>query len=148
MEERLRLKQDNSSHYIQSDYSLLNGAALAYIGDAVYEVEVRKYVLSLGKTHPNYLHQAAVKYVSAQGQAQVMLSWLKESDFLSSEEIAIYKRGRNHKTTTKAKNATIGDYRQATGFEALIGWLNLTQQKDRCQNLIHRAIEIINERGE
>ncbi|MGX7109019.1 Mini-ribonuclease 3 [Facklamia miroungae] len=128
-------------------YSLLNGAALAYVGDAVYEVEVRKYVIELGKTHPNRLHRAAIKYVSAQGQAKVMHHWIEQTDFLTPEEIQIYKRGRNHKTNTKAKNASIGDYRQATGFEALLGWLKLSNQEERCQNLIQEAIQYINQEG-
>ncbi|MCR8969869.1 Mini-ribonuclease 3 [Facklamia sp. 7083-14-GEN3] len=132
---------------IPDKYSLLNGAALAYVGDAVYEVEIRKYVIELGKTHPNKLHGAAIKYVSAKGQAKVMHHWIQQDDFLTTKEIQIYKRGRNHKANTKAKNASIGDYRQATGFEALLGWLKLSGQEERCNHLIQQAIQYINEEG-
>lgn len=131
-----------------SPFSMLNGAALAYIGDAVYELAVRKYVILKGITQANKLHKASVKFVSARGQAQAMLNWIGQDDFLSSDEIQIYKRGRNHKAATKAKNASIGEYRQATGFEALVGWLKLTEQTERLDELIQSAIEIINEGDE
>lgn len=130
-------EQDSKMH---KEMELLNGAALAYVGDAVYEVAVRQHVIHEGKTQANQLHQAAIHYVSAIKQAQVMRAWLKEEGLLSQKEIQIYKRGRNHKANTKAKNASIGDYRQATGFEALIGWLHLTQQDQRAAELIQRAI--------
>lgn len=126
--------------------NLLNGAALAYIGDAVYEVFIRDYVISQGDTSPNKLHKAAVKYVSATNQAQVMQHWLSFDDFLTQEEIIMYKRGRNNKANTKAKNASIGDYRQATGFESLMGWLHLSEKNDRLNELMQAAIDYINER--
>ncbi len=121
----------------------LNGAALAYLGDAVYEQAIRHYIITTGKTRPNQLHKAAVKFVGAKGQAQIMKYWLHQDDFLSPEEIMIYKRGRNHKANTKAKNASIQDYRQATGFEALIGWLYLDEQYHRLNELIQSSIEFI-----
>lgn len=124
-------------------YDLLNGSALAYVGDAVYEQYVRKYVIAQGDTAPNKLHRLAIKYVSAEGQAKVMKSWINTEDILTVKEIEVYKRGRNNKANTKAKNASIGDYRQATGFEALIGWLSLTKQEERCQELMELAIEVI-----
>lgn len=131
-----------------NQYHLINGAALAYVGDAVYEQFVRKHVIAKGETQPNKLHRASVKYVSAQGQALVMKKWIQTSDFLSEREIEMYKRGRNHKANTKAKNASIGDYRQATGFESLIGWLSLSEQEDRCKALMKSAIQIIEAEGE
>lgn len=138
-------KQVNT-HYL-NDFDLINGAALAYIGDAVYELFVRRYVIQLGKTHPNRLHQAAIKYVSAKAQARVILHWLDQSDFLTPSEIQFYKRGRNYKANTKAKNASIAEYRQATGFEALLGWLQLTGQEERCQVLMETAVEYLNHEG-
>lgn len=122
---------------------LMNGAALAYIGDAVYDLHIRHYILSQGHSTPNKLHQAAVNFVSAQSQALIMKTWLTSDNFLNQDEIEMYKRGRNHKTNTKAKNASIGDYRQATGFESLIGWLFLTEQSDRIKELVQSAIQII-----
>ena len=126
-----------------SPFDLLNGAALAYVGDAVYEEFVRKHVIQSGQTSPNKLHRAAIKYVSAEGQAKVMKSWIDSEERLSTKEMEIYKRGRNNKANTKAKNASIGDYRQATGFEALIGWLSLTNQVERCTELMTLAIKYI-----
>ena len=90
---------------------LLNGSALAYVGDAVYEVRVRERVIQRGITQPNKLHRAAIKYVEAAGQAYVMKVFLAQPDLLTPQEIEYYKRGRNHKANTKAKNASIGDYR-------------------------------------
>lgn len=141
MEERLDLERPEGE--LPTDHEMLNGAALAYMGDAVYELAIRRYVIEQGKTHPNRLHRAAIRYVSAQGQALVMQAWISQNDFLRPEEINIYKRGRNHKANTKAKNASIGDYRQATGFEALIGWLYLTGQASRLEELIKEAIQMI-----
>lgn len=126
-------------------YSQLNGATLAYIGDAVYEIAVRRHVLNQGITHPNRLHQAAVRYVGAVGQAAVIQTWIKGDDVLTQDEITMYKRGRNNKANTKAKNASIGDYRQATGFESLLGWLSLTNQTQRLETLIEAAIQLIDE---
>lgn len=128
--------------------NLLNGAALAYIGDAVYEVFVRDHVLSKGETSVNKLHKAAVKYVEAKGQAAIMKHWLSDDNFLNDDEITMYKRGRNNKANTKAKNASIGDYRQATGFESLIGWLHMSRNEERLRELLHAAIQYIDEREE
>lgn len=129
----------------QLNIEMLNGATLAYVGDAVYELAVRRHVLAKGKTQVNKLHRESVAYVGAIGQAKVMLTWINDDDFLTQEEIKFYKRGRNHKANTKAKNASIGDYRQATGFESLMGWLSLTNQNERLDQLISEAIRIIDE---
>lgn len=127
---------------------LLNGGALAFIGDAVYEAHVRRHIVqTTAVTHPNKLHRAAIRYVSAPAQALIIQTWLKEENILTSEELDIYRRGRNYQSNTKAKNATIGQYRQATGFESVIGWLSLTQQEERMNELIDKAIEVI-EKGE
>ncbi len=128
---------------LQAD--LLNGATLAYLGDAAYETYIRHHVLTSGKTSVNDLHRAAIKYVEAKGQAKVMMAWIKEDSYLTDQEISIYKRGRNHKANTKAKNASIQDYRQATGFEALMGWLYLTDQMERLESLIQAAIDLIDQ---
>ncbi len=123
--------------------NLINGAALAYIGDGAYELKIRQHVINKGITHPNQLHRASIKFVEASGQALIMQRWIHQENFLTEEEIGYYKRGRNHKANTKAKNASIGDYRQATGFEALMGWLYLSGQLDRFDQLIDSAISII-----
>lgn len=130
------------------NYQQLNGAALAYLGDAVYEIAIRHYILTTGHTNPNQLHNAAVKFVGAKGQAKIIKTWIDQDDILTEEEIAIYKRGRNHKANTKAKNASIQDYRQATGFEALMGWLYLSGETDRLETLIQAGIQLIEEENE
>lgn len=127
------------------DARQLNGAALAYIGDAVYELAVRRHLIQAGLTGANDLHRAAVKYVGAVGQAQVMRYWLSQENFLNPEEIRYYKRGRNHKANTKAKHASIADYRQATGFESLLGYLFLTQQASRLEALMAQALAYIDQ---
>ena len=140
----LKNHNDNATGNSTVPFTLLNGAALAYIGDAVYELAVREYVVKQGKTKVHRLHQAPVKYVAATAQAQVINSWLNQEDFLTQAEIEIFKRGRNHKINTKAKNASMADYSRSTGFEALIGWLHLTNQDERCQKLIDSSIKFIN----
>ena len=117
------------------DYKQLNGLALAYVGDAVYEQFIRDYLVSQGKTRPNQLHHAATRFVSAKGQARIMKQLL-ETHWLTEEEETIYRRGRNAKSHTSAKNADITTYRISTGFEALIGYLHLMKQTERLHELI------------
>lgn len=123
----------------------LNGAALAYLGDAIYETYVRRFVLAKGLTSPNLLHRAAVPYVEASGQAHAMREWVARGDYLTEQEYNVYKRGRNFKTNTRAKNASLQDYRQATGFEALLGWLYLQEEEERIKELVVDALKRIEE---
>ena len=111
---------------------------LAYIGDAIYDLVIRTIVVERGNTSANNLHKKTVRYVNAGTQAQ-MIEALQ--DELSEEERTIYKRGRNAKSYTTAKNATVIDYRKATGFEALCGYLYLTGRQERMLALIRTAIE-------
>jgi len=113
--------------------NLQNGLSLAYIGDAVYELEIRTRLLGTGLTKVGDLHKQAIRFTSAKGQSAAM-DILETS--LSEEEIAIYKRGRNSETVRKPKNADLKDYHRATGFEALIGYLYLEDKKDRLKELI------------
>lgn len=113
--------------------------ALAYIGDGVYELYVRTRVIEEHPTMPAHkLHLQTVKYVKAQAQAKSIHTM---SGILSDEETAIFKRGRNAKSYTSAKNASITDYRHATGFEALIGYLYITKQTERMNELMKIAFE-------
>ncbi len=112
--------------------------ALAYIGDAIYDLVIRTIVVERGNTSANNLHKKAVRYVNAVTQAQ-MIEALQ--DELSEEERTVYKRGRNAKSYTTAKNASVIDYRKATGFEALCGYLYLTGKQERMLVLIRTAIE-------
>lgn len=125
------------------DAKLLNGLALAYIGDAVYELAIREHLLDVGQTRPNQLHQYATQYVSAKAQAKIM-DYFSEEEILTEEEKSYYKRGRNSKINTKAKNTDIQTYLQSTGFEALIGYLYLTKQEERLNEIISNCIQFIN----
>lgn len=128
----------------EKDAKLLNGLALAYMGDAVYELTIREHLLSKGQTKPNQLHHMATNYVSAKAQASIISAMLEE-DLLTEEEESFYKRGRNSKINTKAKNTDIHTYLQSTGFEALMGYLYLTKQTERLDELIDWSIEFIDQ---
>lgn len=127
------------------DYNLLNGLALAYVGDAIYEVYIRDYLIDSGQTRPNQLHRMATHYVSAKAQA-FLINELQAADMLTEEELLIYKRGRNSKSHTTAKNADVTTYRMSTGFEALMGYLHLTKQTERMEELIDWCIKKAGER--
>lgn len=124
------------------DAKLLNGLALAYIGDAIYELAIRKHLLETGVTQPNKLHHTATQYVSARAQAKIMKYFIEE-ELLIDEELDYYKRGRNSKINTRAKNTDIQTYLQATGFESLMGYLYLTKQEERLKELINHCIDYI-----
>lgn len=111
---------------------------LAYIGDAIFELVIRTVLVERKNMRPEKLHKAATKIVKAETQSK-MIEVLKED--LTEEEHAIYKRGRNAKAVTRAKNATMADYRRATGFEALMGYLYLNGEMERMLELIHAGIE-------
>lgn len=112
--------------------------ALAYIGDAIFDLIIRTIVVERGNSSANNLHKRAVKYVNAHVQAQMIEALAEE---LTEEEVKIYHRGRNAKSYTSAKNASIIEYRKATGLEALCGYLYLRGQQERLLDLIHMAIE-------
>lgn len=125
----------------EKDWTLLNGLALAYVGDAAYEVYIRDHLLQKGWTKPNDLHRRATRYVSAKAQAMLMHAMLEQPDFLTEAETDIYKRGRNAKSHTTAKNADVTTYRISTGFEALFGYLHLTKQVARFEELVGWCIQ-------
>ncbi len=110
---------------------------LAYIGDAVYEMIIRTVIVERANKAANELHKKAVKFVQAGAQA-AMITALQ--DILTEDELAVFKRGRNAKSNTSAKNASITDYRKATGFEALIGFLYLMDDMDRVLFLVKEGI--------
>lgn len=132
---------------LMRDYTQLNGLALAYVGDAIYEIYIRDYLVGLGQTKPNILHRMATNYVSAKAQAFLVQEMLA-SNILAETEIMMYKRGRNAKSHTSAKNADITTYRISTGFEALMGYLHLTKQTERLEELIYWCIKRIGENNE
>lgn len=116
---------------------LLNPLVLAYIGDAIYELYVRQYLISQANHRPHQLHVTATQFVSAKGQAQALSHWYPE---LTEEELAIVKRGRNAKSGQVAKNVDVMDYRHSTGFECLLGYLYYKQQYERLKQLMDLAI--------
>lgn len=130
-----------------TDYTQLNGLALAYVGDAIYETYVRDFLVRSGQTRPNKLHHAATHYVSAKAQA-MLIEAMQTEELLSEEEILIYRRGRNAKSHTSAKNTDIMTYRMSTGFEALMGYLHLLERKERLEELIFWCIEKVGEKNE
>jgi Uncharacterized protein conserved in bacteria len=111
---------------------------LAYIGDSVYDVIIRTVVVERGNRATNELHKIASQYVRAGTQA-AMADILQEK--LTGEEEAVYKRGRNAKSYTTAKNASVLEYRKATGLEALVGYLYLKDEMDRAIGLVKLGFE-------
>lgn len=114
--------------------------ALAYIGDGVYELIIRTILIKKGNCPVNKLHRRASTLVRASAQS-AMVAVLEP--LLTLEEYKIYKRGRNAHSATMAKHATVTDYRRATGFEALVGWLYLTRQWERMTELVRTGIRQI-----
>lgn len=110
----------------------------AYMGDAVYEKYIREYVIRQGLCKNGLLHKKSIKYVSANGQVKI-LKRIEEK--LTEEELDIVRRGRNSNPHSHAKNADIVDYKYATGFEALIGYLYLTEQNERLEEVLKMCIE-------
>lgn len=123
-----------------TDFRQLNGIALAYLGDAVYEVYIREHLLSSGLSKPNRLQRQATHYVSAKAQA-ALIDLMAADELLTDEEWQFYKRGRNAKSYTHAKNTSVLTYRQSTGFEALFGFLQSSGQTERVAQLAAWCIE-------
>ena len=119
------------------DIRTYSPVVLAYIGDAVYELIIRTILVDQGNRQANTLHKKASTYVKASAQAAMILA-LQED--LTEEEMHIFKRGRNAKSYSTAKNASVTDYRKATGFEALLGYLYLQNKEDRIIELIKTAL--------
>ena len=111
---------------------------LAYIGDAIYDLVIRTIVVERGNRSANNLHKKTIGYVNARVQAR-MVDVLEEE--LTEEEAAVCRRGRNAKSYTAAKNASIIEYRKATGLEALCGYLYLQGQQERMLELIKKGLE-------
>ncbi|BCK44152.1 TPA: Mini-ribonuclease 3 [Streptococcus suis] len=124
------------------DVNLINGIALAFEGDAVYSMYIRRHLIFKGLTKPNQLHGEANKYVSAKAQAS-LISALLEAQLLTEKEEEIYKRGRNANSHTKAKNADVVTYRMSTGFEAVLGYLHMTEQMERLDELVGWCIKFV-----
>ena len=120
-----------------ADIRTYSPLALAYIGDGIYDMVIRTLIVRPGSCQPNKLHKRTSALVKASAQSE-MIDKLMES--LTEEELAVYKRGRNAKSYTMAKNATMKDYRKATGFEALMGYLYLKGETERLVSLVREGL--------
>ena len=140
MEKSVNLKEKFMDEFglVEQDIRTYSPLTLAYIGDAIFELVVRTVLVERKNTQAEKLHKAATKIVKAETQA-LLIEAVK--DDLTEEELAVYKRGRNAKAVTRAKNATMSEYRRATGFEALMGYLYLKGDMERMIKLIRLGVE-------
>ena len=134
MEEMLQLEPVDVSAY--------SPLVLAYIGDCVYDLIIKSMVINQGNRQVQKLHRETSGYVQASAQSFMMRAM---QEHLTEEEHAVYKRGRNAKSISPAKNQSITDYRRATGFEALVGYLYLKKQYERLLTLIKIGLESLKE---
>ena len=118
----------------------INVKTLAYIGDVVYELYVRKHVIESSHEQVNKLHKKTIKYVSAKAQAKIVE---EITPFLLDEEKDILRRGRNTEANTVPKNTDVITYKIATGFEALIGFLYLNENIERLEEIITKSIDVV-----
>lgn len=118
------------------DYKAYSALTLAYIGDTVYDLYVRQKVIAKGERHMHEIHSEAIRAVCAAAQAR---SVHNIEEFLTEEEKGILKWGRNAKSATVPKNADVVDYRWATGFEALLGYLYFSGQEKRLEEILDLA---------
>ncbi len=125
----------------KTDISKINITALAYIGDAVHELYVRSHVLGTGKYHVDALHKDSVKYVSANGQSFAVRAMCE--NFLTESENTFIRKAKNKKIISKPKNVTPISYKWATAFEALIGFLYMSGEIERVEQIIIEEIRIV-----
>lgn len=128
--EALRLKEADAASY--------SPLVLAYLGDAVYELAIRTLVVNEGNRQVNRMHRESASLVKAGTQMEFLIAI---EDELTEEEKSVYRRGRNAKSVTMAKHATMKEYRMATGFEALIGYLYLQGRLERLAELLGLGLE-------
>lgn len=113
----------------------INVLVLAYLGDTIYEDYIRKYLINLGINNVNELQKKSTEYVSAKNQSKFLQNML-DNDFLDEKEIDIVKRARNYKSNSHPKNCDIITYKYATGLEALIGHLELSNNRGRIEEIM------------
>lgn len=117
----------------------INVLVLAYLGDTIYENYVRRFLINKGIGNVNDLQTESINYVSAKSQAK-FLNVLMEENFLTEEEIGVVKRARNNTSRSHPKNCDIVTYKHATGLEALIGYLDLTNNKNRIDEIMNKIL--------
>lgn len=137
MREELGMQEVNIDSY--------SPLTLAYIGDCVYDLIIKTFVISEGNKQVKKLHQETSKVVQASAQSEMMRAI---QEVLTEEEHAVYRRGRNAKSVSPAKNQSLTDYRRATGFEALVGWLYLQDDWKRMIDLIKIGLTHLEEKTE
>ncbi len=135
MEEIFKMRQVDIKEY--------SPLTLAYIGDAVYDLIIRTLVVNKGNQQVQKLHKETITMVQASAQARMITALNGQ---LSEEEHAVYKRGRNAKSASPAKNQSISDYHKATGFEALLGYLYLKKDWKRMLELIRAGLDVLEDK--
>lgn len=120
----------------------VNTTMLAYLGDAVYELYIREHVMKICSNDAGKAHKVAIGYVSADAQAKAAREMMA-CGFLTEDEERLLKRARNHRTMSKPSNADPKNYKVATGFEALIGFLQITEDKARLEEIVNETINIL-----
>ena len=113
----------------------INVLVLAYLGDSIYENYVRKFLINKGIGNVNDLQKESIKYVSASGQAKFITN-LIDNNLLTEDELDVFKRARNYKTTSHPKSCDIITYKYATGLEAVIGYLDLNNKDERIDKIM------------
>lgn len=121
-----------------SDAKMLSPLVWAYVGDSVYELFIRTHLINNSNAKPHKLHIESIKYVKAKAQADILK---KITDNLTEDEKDVVRRGRNTENHHIAKNSNVADYSQSTAFEALIGYLYLTKQDERLEEILNMCID-------
>lgn len=124
------------------DAKQINSVSLAYLGDAVYELYIRDYLIRHGKIQSGELHKRAIQFVTAKAQARIVQHFLRDGTLSEGEE-RVVKRGRNAKSGAAPKHTPVHVYRYSTGFESLIGYLHVSEEHDRARELMEKAIKYI-----
>ncbi|AKL97075.1 ribonuclease MrnC [Clostridium aceticum] len=125
----------------EKEVKMMAPLTLAYMGDAVFEAFIRNYLILTGNVSVKELHKNAIRYVKAKAQAEIIHELEKE---LTQEEWGVVKKGRNQKSASPPKNADLIDYKYATGFETLLGYLFYTGKTDRLMEIMKKSVDIIN----
>ncbi len=126
----------------EKDVEMLSPLVWAYIGDGVYELFIRTHLVNTSNAKPHKLHMESIKYVKAKAQAEILN---KIQDILTEEEKDIVRRTRNTENHHVAKNASVQDYMYATAFEGLVGYLYLTKQLERLNEILEISLKTIQE---
>ncbi len=128
----------NSIKKDEKEINLMSPLVWAYIGDAVYELYIRNYLVNTTNLNPHNLHISSIKYVKAEAQAKILENMM---DDLTEEEKEIVRRARNTKNHHLPKNANVTQYMYSTAFEGLIGYLYLTKKYERLDEILKKCID-------